>query len=170
MEGMWADPRRTARPRNIEERLKIAIEQFPCDVLFVHRDAEAQPPELRRNEIAYALRQVSVRHIPVVPVRMTEAWLLSDELAIRKAAGNPNGIVQLNLPDLRNLEDLPDPKQVLHDALIKASGLNVRRRSRMPIRQRVHLIPNYIDDYSHLLVLPAFQKLQQDIRELIEIL
>jgi hypothetical protein len=148
--------------------LRTAIEQFPCDVLFIHRDAEAQPSERRRNEIAYALRRISVKHVPVVPVRMTEAWLLADEFTIRKAAGNPHGAEQLNLRDLRTLEDLPDPKKVLHDALIKASGLNVRRRSRMRVRQRVHLIPHYIDDYSRLNVLPAFQKLQRDMRTLIE--
>lgn len=137
-------------------------------MLFVHRDAEAQPSDLRREEIANALRGTSVRHIPVVPVRMTEAWLLADEKAIRSAASNPNGRENLNLPDIRRLEDLSNPKRVLHDALTIASGLNARRRSRLPVRQRVQLIPNYIDDYSRLNVLPAFQTLQQDIRVLIE--
>ena len=136
--------------------------------LFVHRDAEAQPSDFRREEIAKALLQTQVRHIPVVPVRMTEAWLLADEIAIRKAAGNPNGVEKLNLPALRKLEDLPDPKKVLHDAIIKASGLNARRRARIPVHQRVHLIPNYIDDYSRLNVLSAFQRLQQDIRAMIQ--
>jgi hypothetical protein len=99
---------------------------------------------------------------------MTEAWLLADEIAIRSAAGNPNGREDLSLPDLRRLEDLPDPKRVLHDALTIATGLNARRRSRVPVHERVHLIPNYIDDYSCLNVLPAFQVLQQDIRALVE--
>ncbi len=99
---------------------------------------------------------------------MTEAWLLADETAIRSAAGNPNGREELNLPEARRLEDLPDPKKVLHDALVAASGLNARRRSRFRVRQRVHLIPNYIDDYSSLNVLSAFRALQQDIRTLIE--
>ena len=163
----WADSVRIPRQRNAE-RLRTALELYPCDVLFVHRDAEAQPSDLRREEIANALRGTSVRHIPVVPVRMTEAWLLADEKAIRSAASNPNGRENLNLPDIRRLEDLPNPKRVLHDALTIASGLNAHRRSRLPVRQRVQLIPNYIDDYSRLNVLPAFQTLQQDIRVLIE--
>jgi hypothetical protein len=99
---------------------------------------------------------------------MTEAWLLADELAIRSAAGNPNGTESLNLPNVRTLEDLPDPKRVLHRALTTASGLSARRRSRLSVHQRVHLIPNYIDDYSRLNALPAFQALQQDIRMSIE--
>ena len=84
--------------------------------------------------------------------------------AIRSAAGNPNGKEKLNLPDVGRLEDLPDPKKILHDALSIASGLNVRRRSRLRVHQRVQLIPNYIDDYSCLNDLPAFQALQKDIR------
>jgi hypothetical protein len=164
----WADFGRIPRQQNTEERLRAVLDLYPCDVLFVHRDAEAQPADLRREQIAIALRWTGARHIPVVPVRMTEAWLLADELAIRSAAGNPNGTENLNLPDIRRLEDLPDPKLVLHNALTTASGLNARRRSRLPVRQRVHLIPRYIDDYSRLDVLPAFHTLQLDIKTLIE--
>lgn len=168
LEPQWADPDSIPRPENTLERYKAALDLYPCDVLFVHRDAEAQPSAMRREEIANALQGIVVRHIPVVPVRMMEAWLLADESAIRSAAGNPNGRENLFLPDIRRLEDLPDPKRVLHDALTAASGLGARRRSRFPVHQRVHRIPDYIDDYSPLKVLPAFQTLQQDIRVLIE--
>ena len=167
VESNWVDSSRIPTARNAEERMRNVLDLYPCDVLFFHRDAEVQPADLRREQIPNFVGQISVRHIPVVPVRMTEAWLLADEIAIRKAAGNPNGEQKLNLPDVRRLEDLPDPKKVLHEALIKASGLNARRRARIPVHQRVHLIPNYLDDYSRLNVLPAFQRLQQDIRAMI---
>jgi len=94
----WADIGRT--PGGTEDRLKTALDLYPCDVLFVHRDAESQPSDLRRAQIADALRWTLVRHIPVVPVRMMEAWLLIDESAIRSAAGNPNGTENLSLPDI----------------------------------------------------------------------
>ena len=63
------------------------------------------------------------------------------------------------------IEALPNPKKVLHDALTAASGLNARRRQRLNVHQRVRLIPNYIDDYSSLFGLPAFELLQKDIQE-----
>ena len=163
-----ADFSRMPRQPSTEERLRAVLDLYPCDVLFVHRDAEGQAPDLRRKEIADALRFARVTHIPVVPVRMTEAWLLADEAAIRLAAGNPHGKEALRLPNIRRLERLPDPKKVLYDMLTTASGLNARRRLRFPVRRRVHLIPNYIDDYSHLEALPAFQRLQHDIQMLIE--
>jgi hypothetical protein len=163
----WVDFGRIPHQESTEDRCKAALELYPCDVLFVHRDAEAQPSHFRRQEIANALRWTLVRHIPVIPVRMTEAWLLADEQAIRSAAGNPNGRENLYLPDIRRLEDLPDPKRVLHNALTAAGGRNARRRS-FSVGERVHRIPTYIDDYSCLNVLPAFQTLQLDIRSLIE--
>jgi hypothetical protein len=152
----------------MEERLRAVLDIYPCDVLFVHRDAEGQPPQRRREEIAESLLSLRVEHIPVVPVRMTEAWLLADEPAIRRAAGNPNGTEELNLPVVRTLETLPNPKEVLFAALATASGLNARRRSRLPVHKRVHQIAEYIDDFSCLNVLPAFLALQQDIRAIIE--
>jgi len=164
----WADFHRIPRQRSTEARLRAALDLYPCDVLFVHRDAESQTSDLRRREIAHTLLRISVPHVSVVPVRMTEAWLLADEGAIRSAAGNPNGREDLHLPDFRRLEELPDPKRILHEALATASGLGARRRSRLPVHRRVHLIPNYIDDYSRLNALSAFQALQQDIRALIE--
>jgi hypothetical protein len=168
VEPQLADSSRIPRLETAAERYKAALDLYPCDVLFVHRDAEKQPATSRREEIANALHGILVRHIPVVPVRMMEAWLLADESAIRSAAGNPNGTENLNLPDVPRLEDLPDPKRVLHHALTAASGLNARRRSRFPAYKRVQLIPNYIDDYSRLNALPAFQALQKDIRMLVE--
>lgn len=164
----WADFTRIPRQRNTEDRLRAVLDLYPCDVLFVHRDAEGQSYASRRAEVASVLRWALVRHVPVVPVRMTEAWLLADETAIRSAAGNPNGTDNLNLPEVRRLEDLPDPKKVLHDALTSASGLNARRRARLPVSQRVQLIPRFIDDYSPLNSLPAFQTLQQDISALLQ--
>ena len=162
----WVDFGRIPRRRTQGERLKRMLDVYPCDVLFVHRDAEAQLPEWRREEIARLLQDTRIRHIPVVPVRMTEAWLLANEYAIRCAAGNPNGTEDLRLPDIGRLEALPNPKGVLHEALINASGRNSRRRSRISPERLVHLIPHYIDDYSSLRALKAFRELQDDIQSL----
>jgi hypothetical protein len=49
----------------------------------------------------------------VIPVKMTEAWLLIDEKAIREAAGNPKGRQPLNLPKPSKTEELSDPKETL---------------------------------------------------------
>src|SRR5262249_34801620 len=99
--------------RTLSDRIQKSIELYPCDLLFVHRDAEKELPERRRNEIRQAIELVSkeTSFLPivcVVPVRMQEAWLLFDEPALRRAAGNPNGRMILQLPHLGELEGLPD--------------------------------------------------------------
>ncbi len=166
VEAQLADKYRLPQARDLGERIVDVLEYYPCDVLFIHRDAEAQSVSDRKREIATAIRSVGTRHIPVIPVRMTEAWLLFDERAIRRAAGNPNGKNPLQLPPSTKIESLVDPKQVLHSALLEASDLNMRRRSRFPVHDRVRRIADYIDDYSPLLELPAFQDLEKQIEML----
>jgi hypothetical protein len=143
--------------------LRVVPDLYPCDVLFVHRDAEGYDPALRRGEITAATEGIRAQSVPIVPVRMTEAWLLANDRSIRSAAGNPNGVMDLRLPEVRSLEKLPDPKGVLYDALRIASGLSQSRLRRFRPQDRVHNIPNYLDDYSHLENLSAFRSLQSDI-------
>ena len=115
------------------------MDLYPCDLLFVHRDAEGVPHRSRVEEIEIAMQEVRAvhegaglpPHVVVVPVRMTEAWLLFDEAAIRRAAGNPNGRVSLQLPP-GDPEEIADPKQLLHDLLRTASELGGRRLGRVP--------------------------------------
>src|SRR5438552_943332 len=84
----WADPRHMPpTPRSLSERMISAIDLFdpePCDLLFAHRDAEGESHESRVAEIRDALNQsaIDIPVIPVVPVRMLEAWLLIDEAAL----------------------------------------------------------------------------------------
>lgn len=163
----WADLNRIPRMRTQKGKIQAVLELYPCDLLFVHRDAEKEPYDKRLMEIEGLVSGVSIRHVPVVPVRMTEAWLLGDVAAIRCAAGNPNGSLDLNLPALSSLDRLPDPKQVLHRALVDASGLNTRRKKKLRPESMVHQLAVNIRDFSNLLCLNAFQRLQDRIGEAI---
>jgi len=162
----WADLRPLReRPTGLQGKIEAALDLYPCDLLFVHRDAERAPPESRYEEIrqaSQALQTPIPPIVPVVPVRMTEAWLLFDENAIRWAAGNPNGSDPLPLP-MREIEDVPDPKALLHDALRTASGLSGRRRQKFNVRDGVHRVGEYIEDFSPLRRLSAFQRLEDDL-------
>ncbi|MEO5876799.1 MAG: hypothetical protein ABIS86_22065 [Streptosporangiaceae bacterium] len=99
------------------------------DLVVVHRDADRDGRAPRLDEIQKAIDQVmpEVVHVPVIPVRMTEAWLLLDERAIRQVAGNPNGRARLELPAASKVESLPDPKAHLRSVLVQASELSGRR-------------------------------------------
>lgn len=162
--GQWADFRRLlSPPSTLRTRVQRAIELYPCDLLFVHRDAENVTRTERVREIRAALGQ-NPPAVCVVPVRMQEAWFLFDEIALRDAAGKPRGREVLSLPPLRRVESLPDPKQLLHHALIHASGLHGRRRRRFPVRQRVYRLAELISDFAPLRVLIAFRALEAELR------
>jgi hypothetical protein len=165
----WIDGAKLGHKNPLERRIVQTLELYPCDLLFIHRDAEKEPQEMRRDEIEQAIaasqndiQQAQAVTVCVVPVRMTEAWLLFDEPAIRRASGNPNGKVSLNLPKSAVWETLADPKRTLHDALRVASQLTGRRLESFQANRRQVQISEYIEDFSPLLTLKAFQGLKDE--------
>lgn len=151
----------------LEIRLEEASAKYPSDILVVHRDAEKEGAARRFEEIARAVGRVDglETRVPVVPIRMSEAWLLVDERAIREASGNPAGKVPLQLPRIRDLESTPDPKRVLRESILVASETKGRRRQRLrrDLAQRVQRVAELIDDYGVLRGLSAFRRFESDM-------
>jgi len=169
----WADLTKLPQPPgSLVDKICSVIEIYPCNILFVHRDAESQPPDMRYEEIRQAVvlasqRGVFFQHICVVPVRMQEAWLLLDEWAIRRSAGNPNGPMGLDLPSAARIESIPDPKDLLYRILKTASGLHGRRLKKLRPDILARDVSNHMRDFSCLRVLPAFQRLESDIQKIV---
>ena len=157
-------------PRELSERIQAALTLAGnCDLLFVHRDSEGQDPEFRREQIQGAIQTCTaspaIRCIPVVPVRMTEAWFLFDESAIRKAAQKPRGTTPLSIP--RTWDKIPNPKEVLFDALRTASERSGRDLKKFDPHQIRHHLAEDLSDFSPLRALPAFRQLEEAIRVMI---
>lgn len=145
----------------LSDRVSEALRNFPCDLLFIHRDAEAIPRTDRLLEIEVVMRNVVKPYVPVVPVRMTEAWLLGDENAIRFAAGNASGRQLLDLPSRRQWESLSDPKAVLLMALTVASGKTGRRLSKFSPERARTLVTQRTESFASLRGLEAFDAFEQ---------
>ncbi|WP_305007207.1 hypothetical protein [Hymenobacter aranciens] len=157
------------------ERLQLSWEYFEGDVLFVHRDAEKETLAVRQAQIDVWVTTVFKKpppYVRVVPVRMTEAWLLLNEAAIREAAGNPNGSVRLSLPVISRLELLPDPKEVLLELLRQATGNTGRRLRYFNARQAIHRLADLQQEYGFhaLRALPAFAALEAEVAALVQTL
>ena len=171
----WADLGRLPNPpRDLASRITYSLDLYPCDLLFIHRDAEIRAErrsyDQRKAEIIDALANVNYVQIPsicVVPVRMMEAWLLIDEAALRLAAGNSNGQIPLDLPNPVTLEQHNDPKSLLYNLLKTASGLTGRRLSKFHVSQSASQVAHYIDDFSQLRSLPAFKSIEADIENIV---
>jgi hypothetical protein len=114
----------------------IALMGREPDVVVLHRDTDNTDHPKRRQEMEEAVAASSHRAhlVPVIPVRMTEAWLLLDEHAIRSVAGNPNGREPLDLPTVREAERIANPKETLQHAILTAAAVRGRRRKQLAAR------------------------------------
>ena len=143
-----------------------SVEEFFGDyspstmLVFAHRDAEKAAFEDRLREFEQVLSEHS-EVVPVIPVRMSEAWLLIDGAAIANAAGSPDAKVPV--PKLSTLEGIADPKAELTELLFKAAGSpkgrSGKRFKRSAGKHRVHLA-SLITDYSPLESVSAFVEFQ----------
>ncbi len=168
----WADLGSIQLPKrpSLSDKIRISLEVYPCNLLFVHRDAESQSREMRVDEIRRALSDLAASPpvVCVVPVRMQEAWLLIDEDALRWAAGNRRYSGKLAMPPISQLEELANPKDILYDLLTQVCDLNRRRKRRFPVHAYARRVSENIHDFSALRRLNAFNALEEEIRAAIE--
>lgn len=159
--------------RRVASRLEAILRiDDSFDLVIVHRDSEGQDPTLRRAEVEAGVAAVrdNLATLPIVPVRMTEAWLLLDEQAIRRVAGRPTGREPLGLPAAVTAEAVPDPKALLRHALELASGASGRRLRRFkrdfPVQRR-----RLLEAVSHegpVRQLSAWQALERDVADAVD--
>lgn len=144
------------------DRISVAVEllinAYRPNLVFVHRDAEGIDHAVRKQEIP-----VMTGVVPVVPVRMTEAWLLTNEQAIRRASGNPNGRILLDMPSLTRLESMANPKAELQRLLRTALELRGRRCQRLNEASAVHRVAEITEDFVPLRKLSAFVDFETEL-------
>ncbi|MDR0964974.1 MAG: DUF4276 family protein [Myxococcales bacterium] len=160
--AQWADLRILPSPPPVSDLAacaKRALELYPAELLLIHRDAEVASLEERVEEIRKKVSDVIEHYVAIVPVRMTEAWLLHDESAIRCASDNPNGKVGLSLPKPKRVEQESDPKETLKTALCVASEYQGRRlkKLRQEFGIRRARTAELIQDFSPLCGVPSFK-------------
>ena len=128
----------------LSEKVKQGLELSGSpDLLFIHRDADnhhntaAAGPKKRYEEIVRAVQSTSHsdRYVRIIPVHMTEAWLLVNPSEIRRVAGNPRGEHDIGLPIVRDIETIVNPKEWLEKVLFKA-GLPKGKRRQKAFREK----------------------------------
>ena len=160
------------RPETTAQKIIAGLDLYPCDLLFVHRDADRTDPRSRREEIhsavneAKLLQAIGIPAVPVIPIRETEAWLLIEEKAIRMAANNPKGKNDLKLPSLKRIEKNSDPKKELERVLRTATEWSPQRLKRFDINAAKARVVDHISDFTLLRKLSAFQNMEADLAAL----
>jgi hypothetical protein len=117
------------------EKIRVLVKHQQPDLFFVHRDSDKAGAIARGAEIEHGCD--GSLHVPVIPVRETEAWLLLDEDAIREVVGNSKGKISLDLPKLAEIEDTNNAKERLQTALRNARADGPKRRPGQVSEQRL---------------------------------
>ena len=167
-DGQWANPESFEHhDRDVGSRMREAMRFYPCDLLFVHRDADNAGVDARSREIKDAVAACGIDFpvVCVVPVRMTEAWLLADESAIRQAAGNTKGRVPLSMPQVAGIERIADPKALLDEILVLASSATGRKRDQFKrkLSDAKQRVAGLVEDFDILRRLPAFLEFERNL-------
>jgi hypothetical protein len=159
----------------IEKMLKIAEAAYGYKMVIFHLDADAPTTEHAYSRsfvpgheaILRAFNEgaeVNERCIPLIPVRATEAWMLVDFEAFHKVTVTPLSADQLGFPrNPRQVESIPDPKQVLNRMLKEAQPGRRRtidaRLVYRPLAEQISL--------EQLGRVPAYQEFQARLSDLL---
>ncbi len=160
--------------RSIVAQATTLFDEYPdFDLLFVHMDADGEGLEVRRQRIDAALSscQLPCPYVRVVPVRMTESWLLVDISRIRAVVGHSSGTTDLDVPQSpARIEAIRDPKDRLRKALSLAQRPPTRRKKPPPqlssheyAAARNELLEN-LDIHGPVTTLPAWRALVDDTK------
>jgi hypothetical protein len=95
--------------------------------------------------------------------------LLIETEAIKKAAENRNYRELIDLPLLKRLELEKQPKELLHQLLREVSGLKGRNLKKFNPEAAVHLVAEYIKDFSPLRNLEAFRAFETEVKMAVRI-
>ncbi len=150
------EPEFVKRTGSVTEFLSLYVSDVM--LIFVHRDSESAGLEERLREFDSTSRSDIV---PVIPVRMSEAWLLIDGQAIARAAGASSSVV--SVPRLSEIEKISNPKEQLDYLILQAAGNPSGRRRknlRRSIVDRRVSVASFISDFSPLENLSAFRHFQ----------
>lgn len=123
----------------MESTLRVALEAGWSNILCVHVDAHASTHKpVYNRKIEPCLVEISNNEdvvkeiVPVIPVYMAEAWMLSDiNLLIEEIGADPE-VARLVLPSQVNqIEKIADPKNTIAEA-IRRAYINKPKKWRKP--------------------------------------
>lgn len=161
----------------VERAAVKGYREFGISLLCVHTDADDRTDQaVLQYKIApaQALLSEANEHVscklltPIVPVQMTEAWMLADADLLRREIGTELSANDLGL--YRDPETIADPKSVIVEAIrIAYSSQSKRRRHDLTIGELYLPIGRKLD-LDKLEKLPSFSKfkdlLRQSLRQL----
>lgn len=164
---------RNKHSQQIERIVYAAQEAHGFHLLIVHADADSsnthkayieriQPGIKAVQELARSQTAVYPSILPIIPVRMVEAWMLADINAFQQVIGTHLTYSDLNFPQYpQQVESLQAPKTILQQAIKMALSRRSRQRP-IPLDTIYEPLARQIS-LEHLVRIPAFAEFRQSM-------
>lgn len=164
---------------NFEDQLlKCSKEAYEKGIMAfcIHVDADADSDSnVYSSRIEPALQviknttgNVCNNIVPVIPIQMTEAWMLADKQLLKEEIGTEMSDDDLKIN--RDPESMADPKAVIAEAItIARSHITKRRRNDLTISELYQAIGQKIS-LEALGLLPSYNKFQNAVRDAYKVL
>jgi Domain of unknown function (DUF4276) len=145
-------------------------DKLGISVLCIHTDADApEDTEVLKNKINPAFSEILASPevicknlIAIIPIQMTEAWMLADTELLKSEIGSSKQDSDLKLD--RKPESIADPKMVIAEAIVIArSNLTKLRRRQLNVGELYQPIGQKID-LTKLKSLKSYQKFRDAVK------
>ena len=131
----------------VEKASRRGMEEMGMDILCVHTDADSKDTKRAYAEkinpakefLSDKKGEICKSLIPIVPVRMVEAWMLADKELLKEEMGTRMSDEELGINRMPEL--YLDPKATIIQAIGK-SNRTTTRRHRLEL-EKLHLLPSY---------------------------
>ncbi len=162
----------------VDQIVSLAKKYAYFHVICIHCDADAPTLEngMRNkfNPMFDAVRKadegICKNLVPVIPVQMTEAWMLADTELLKNKIGTQKSENELGLPMKANLiENINDPKATIVNALKIAYADQPKRRRKRDIADLYTPISQELS-LEKLRFLASFNAFELKAREALQIL
>lgn len=158
-----------------EYALKAAqqgVEEIGMMILCIHTDADDTTNQTAlENKIAPALELINAQNdnstckilVPVIPIQMTESWMLADKDLLKKEIGTTKTDDELKINRLP--ETIADPKAVIEEAIRIAQQEKTKRKRRELKIGEIYLPVGQKISFDKLEQLSSYRQFQDDIRQ-----
>ncbi len=158
--------------KKVIKAAEVGKKDFGISILVIHKDADSNSDESTfKSSIIPAQKAVSelscgthcLNIVALVPVQMTEAWMLADRELLKEQIGTKKSDEELGI--LKRPESYTNPKKIIEEAIrIARSELTKRRRGKLelselylPIGQKISL--------EKLDKLESYRKFKESVRD-----
>jgi hypothetical protein len=146
-----------------------AFDSYGISILFVHTDADDNSDkiifETKINPAQGKIELLPNRTmVPIVPVYMTESWMLADKDLLRDELGTSCSIGELHLT--KYPEEMTDPKEAIENAIrISKENQTKRKRNQGLVIEDLYQIIGQKVELERLDKLPSYLKFKNNLKQ-----